>query len=322
MEKTMRAVAVRKPGGPEVLEYIEMLKPKLIPGWTLVRVKGFGINRSEIFTRQGLSPTVAFPRVLGIECVGEVAETSDPTHLPVGTKVASLMGEMGRAFDGSYAEYVLLPNEQVFPIETSLSWQDMAAVPETYYTAYLSLKNLHLADGQQVLVRGATSGVGVAFTKLAHAACSGLTIAGSTRSESKFAELTKAGFDEAVLDQNGELATGATFDRVLELIGPATMKDTCKHVVESGMVCSTGQLGGKWYLDGFDPIVDLPKNGYLTSAYSANVDEKVLQDLFRFIETHNIDVAPERTFDLAHVADAHRYLESSHSFGKVVVVEQ
>lgn len=85
-----------------------------------VKIKGFCINHSEIFTREGKSPSVQFPRILGIECVGEVVQSSTPA-LAVGQKVVFYYGrEMGRAFDGSYTEYVLLPNEQIYPIHTDL----------------------------------------------------------------------------------------------------------------------------------------------------------------------------------------------------------
>lgn len=319
----MNAVVVREPGGPDVLEYVRVPRPAVCEGRTLVRVYGFGINHSEVFTRQGLSPSVKFPRILGIECVGRVAETSDPVRLPVGARVASLMGEMGRDFDGGYAEFCLLPNEQVHPIETDLDWERMAAVPETYYTAYLSMRNLRLADGQRILVRGGTSGVGVAFARLVRAGFPGAIVVGTTRSIDKLDRVRAAGFDDAVVDADGALQVDRAeggFDRVLELIGPATMKDTCAHVREGGIVCSTGQLGGQWALDGFDPIVDLPPNGYLTSAYSDNVDGEVLQELFDFIARHDIDVAPERAYRLSEAADAHAHLEGSCSFGKLVVL--
>lgn len=101
----VKAIVIKESGGPEKLIYQDVPRPQLKPGWSLVKVKGFGINHSEIFTRRGLSPTVKFPRILGIECVGEIAETTDPGKLPVNQKVVSIMGEMGRDFDGSYAEY-------------------------------------------------------------------------------------------------------------------------------------------------------------------------------------------------------------------------
>ena len=320
MAETMHAIRVSRPGGPEVLEYVEVLRPEVRDGWSLVQVYGFGINHSEIFTREGKSPSVQFPRILGIECVGIVTESSDPERLPSGTKVASLMGEMGRAFDGGYTEYVLLPNEQIYPIETDLPWELAAAVPETFYTAFLSLENLRIEPGMKVLVRGGTSGVGVAFLKLVKAGFPDNPVLGTTRSMEKDRLLVDAGFDGVVLDDSGSLATDERFDRVLELIGPATMKDTCTHVVEGGIVCSTGQLGGQWYLDGFDPIMDLPTNGYLTSAYSDNVSGQAVQELFTYVERNHVDVRPERIFRLNEVRDAHEYLQSAHSFGKVIVL--
>ncbi len=113
----MKAVVVYEAGGPEKLIYTEVSTPKIKPGWSLVQVKGFGVNHSEIFTRQGLSPSVQFPRILGIEAVGIIAETTSPIKLPLGQTVISFMGEMGRSFDGGYAEYVLLPNDQIYPFK-------------------------------------------------------------------------------------------------------------------------------------------------------------------------------------------------------------
>ncbi|WP_315306090.1 alcohol dehydrogenase catalytic domain-containing protein [Selenomonas noxia] len=177
----MKAVVVYKPGGPEQLVYTDVPRPALKADWSLVRVRAFGVNHSEIFTRQGLSPSVSFPRILGIECVGTVEETTDAVRLPAGQHVVSLMGEMGRAFDGGYAEYVLLPNEQIYPVQSELPWEILAAIPETYYTAFGSLKNLRIEDGYTVLVRGGASGVGIAFLRLMRAQFPHMYIVGSTR---------------------------------------------------------------------------------------------------------------------------------------------
>lgn len=162
--------------------------------------------------------------------------------------------------------------------------------------------------------------VGVAFARLARAGTPSLHLVGSTRGAERGALLRKTGFDDVALDVGGALELdGRMFDRVLELIGPATLKDSCLHVREGGIVCSTGQLGSRWYMDGFDPIVDLPANGYLTSFYSGNVDDRRLDELFAYIEEHGVDVAPERVFPLEDMVGAHRYLKGSHGFGKVVV---
>ena len=86
-QKTMKAIVIYEAGGPEKLVYTEVPVPEVKPGWSLVRIVGRGVNHSEIFTRDGQSPSVTFPRILGIECVGVIAESTDPARLPMGQKV-------------------------------------------------------------------------------------------------------------------------------------------------------------------------------------------------------------------------------------------
>lgn len=318
----MKAVVINEAGGPEKLIYKTVPTPQVKPGWSLVKIKGFGINHSEIFTRKGLSPSVKFPRILGIECVGVVAETTDEKNLPVGQKVISIMGEMGRDFDGSYAEYVLLPNKQIYPITTNLDWATLAVIPETYYTAYGSMLNLKIKNSDSILVRGATSGVGIAFLKLVKAKFPNIYIAGTSRSLNKEDQMLEVGFDKMILDQDDELQTDQKFDKIFELIGPKTIKDSFKHTNDGGIVCSTGELGNQWYLEKFDPIMDMAPNSYLTSFSSGNVNQAQINEMLSYIEKFHVNTKLEKVFDLAHVVDAHRYLEGSHSFGKVVVVEE
>lgn len=320
-EEIMKAIVIYEPGGPEKLIYTDVPTPEIKPGWSLVKVRGFGINHSEIFTRQGLSPSVNFPRILGIECVGTIAETTEPARLSIGQTIISIMGEMGRDFDGSYAEYVLLPNEQIYPIQSDLSWDCLAALPETYYTAFGSLLNLKLKPDDRVLIRGASSGVGIAALRLIRGKYPNMHVDGTSRDKRKNGLLQCEGFDCIILDQNGQLKTTQLYDKVLELIGPAALRDTFAHTHENGIVCSTGQLGGKWYLDDhFDPIIDLPANGYLTSFYSGNVDQKRLQALLDYVAHYHIDVHPEHIYSLKDVPKAHANLDNSKDFGKCVVV--
>ena len=317
----MKAVVVHEAGGPEKLVHQEVPLPEIREGWSLVKVMGFGINHSEIFTREGKSPSVKFPRILGIECVGIVERTSDEEKLPPGQKVVSIMGEMGRAFDGSYAEYALLPNDQIYPVQTELPWAQLASIPETYYTAFGSMKNLRIQATDKVLVRGATSGVGVAFAKLVEAQFTDIRIYGSTRKAEKGPRLLAAGFTDFIEDRNGILDTEEVFDKILELIGPATIKDSLSHINEGGIVCSTGQLGGKWFLEDFDPIMELKRNSYLTTFHSSDVSGEKLNELLAYIEEKGVAVEPERVFTLEEVAQAHAFLQSQESFGKVVVLD-
>lgn len=317
----MKAIVVSKAGGPEVLTYTDVPKPTIKSGWSLVKVMGFGINRSEIFTREGKSPSVQFPRILGIEAVGMIAESSDPEQLPVGQKVISIMGEMGRAFDGSYAEYVLLPNEQIYPVESTLSWANLAAIPETFYTAFGILKSLQITKSDHILVRAATSGVGIAVMKLIKGYAASISVTGTTRSANKSDQLLAAGFDDVLVTPTPNTLPNeaSQFDKIADLIGPAATRDSLQHLNEYGILSATGELGGVWTIDALDPIIDIPNNRYLTGFYSGDVSSSKMQEMLAFIEKYHIDVTPARVFNLAQIQAAHQYLQSQHSFGKVVV---
>ena len=317
----MKAVKIYQAGGPEQLIYQDVPTPDIKESWSLVKIKGFGINHSEIFTREGKSLSVQFPRILGIECVGEVAQSSTPA-LAVGQKVVSIMGEMGRAFDGSYAEYVLLPNEQIYPVYTDLDWTTLAAIPETYYTAFGSLQQLRIAPQDRVLVRGAGSGVGVAFAQLLKAQFPHVVLHGSTRNPAKATRLQAVGFDEVITEADGKIQTDQSYDKILELVGPATLRDSFSHINEHGIVCNTGQLGNIWYVNNFDPIIELKNNSYLTAFYSGNVSQAKLDAMFDYIRQFNVKILIERVFALEQVPEAHRFLQSEAGFGKVVVVNE
>jgi NADPH2:quinone reductase len=159
---TMRAVVVYEPGGPEALQLQERPVPAARPGWVLVRIHAFGLNRSELITRAGGSgDAVSFPRVLGIECAGEVVEAPGSTLQP-GQRVIAAMGGMGRDFDGGYEQYALLPFSRVIPVATTLSWAELGAIPESFGTAWGTLEQLALREGHSLLVQGGSSSVGMA----------------------------------------------------------------------------------------------------------------------------------------------------------------
>jgi NADPH:quinone reductase-like Zn-dependent oxidoreductase len=156
----MKAAVIHEAGGPEVLKIESLPIPTPQKGEVLIRVKAFGLNRSELFTRQGHSPNVRFPRVLGIEAVG-VVEEAPGNEFRKGDVVATAMGGMGRQFDGGYAEYTCAPAAQVQGIRAQLAWETLGAIPEMLQTAWGSIfKSLRLEDGERLLIRGGTTSGG------------------------------------------------------------------------------------------------------------------------------------------------------------------
>ena len=314
----MKAVVITRPCAAHELRISEVPTPTARPGWVLIQIRAFGINRAEIYTRQGHSPNVRFPRIIGIECVGEVADPAD-SGLRVGQRVVSLMNGMGRQFDGSYAEYTLVPANQVYPIESALDWATLAAIPETWYTAWGSLTDaLHLKAGETLLIRGGSSACGLAAAQLAvHL---GATVISTTRNPMHAEKIRAAGAAQVLID-NGQLArTGSAYaDKVLELVGASTLRDSLQCLNPGGIACFTGILGG-WVLERFEPIEDIPSGRYLTSFHSDSVNRTRMAELFAFIDRHQVAIARPTTFALHDIAQAHALMESNQAAGKIVIV--
>jgi NADPH:quinone reductase-like Zn-dependent oxidoreductase len=325
---TMRAAVCARAGGPEVLQVRELPVPAAREGWSLVRVKGAGLNRSELRARQGHSPNVTFPRVLGIECVGVVAASTDPA-VPDGTTVAAVMGEMGREFDGGYAEYALLPNPLLMPVTTTLPWDILAALPETYLTAQGSLDALGIGPGSQgrLLIRGGTSAAGMAAVSLASGY--GVETAATTRRDDRTGALTAAGADYALRDDGGSLAASVRAiwpegpDYVLDLVGASTLAGSLRLVRRGGTVCMSGSLSG-WAIPDFEPIAMIPSGTRLTAFHSDDLrgaaGATVLRRIIRQVEAGACRPAIDRVFGLDDIVAAHRYMEANQAAGKLVMV--
>lgn len=279
----MKAFVLEKPIPASEMKLSDIPTPMVKPGWVLVRIRAFGLNRSEIFTRQGDSPSVALPRVIGIECAGEIADPSNSTFLK-GQRVISLMGGLGRQFDGSYAEYALIPASQVYPIDTSLDWVQLAALPETYFTAYGSLfDSLRVKSGDTLLIRGGTSSVGIAAIQLAKAV--GVHVVATTRKQEKADLLLQYGADNVLIDDetienclHQKYPAGA--DHVLELVGTSTMGQSLRFLKKHGILCLTGILSGHWTADGFEPLDDISTATYLTTFHSNIVTGQDIAKMF------------------------------------------
>src|SRR5215470_9641544 len=146
----MRAIVIKQYGGPEVLAIEERPAPEPKPGHVVIEVKAFGLNHAEIYFRKGAWGEVA--EISGIECVGSVHADPDRRLAP-GQKVMALVGGMGRSINGSYAQLVRVPASNVVAVDTDLPWEELAAIPESYATAWTSLHgNLALAAGQTIVI--------------------------------------------------------------------------------------------------------------------------------------------------------------------------
>src|SRR5262249_13025407 len=181
----MRAIRRKQFGGPDVLEIREIAEPEPKAGHVVIQVKAFGINHAEKHMREGQWAEIA--DVSGIECVGGV-KSCPGREFAVGTKVAALMGGLGRTINGSYAEYTRAPVSNVAAIESDLPWADLAAIPETYATAWTCLfRNLEIAKGQSLVIRGATSSFGLAALNMAVNA--GVKVIATARNRDRFPKL-------------------------------------------------------------------------------------------------------------------------------------
>ncbi len=298
--------------------------PKVNPGWVLIRVKAFGINHSEVLLRQFEAdrPYIHTPIIPGIECVGEIAGKSD-SRFETGQRVMALMGGMGRSFNGSYAEYVLMPESHVFAVDSSLPWDELAAIPETFYTAYGSLSlALQLNPADTLLIRGGTSTVGLAAIQLAKAI--GAKVIATTRSERKAEILRSAGADGVVLEGEDfrkrflqEYPQGAT--KVLELIGASTILESLRITALHGIVCHTGLLGNVFSLKDFDPIKEIPSGVYLTGFYSNSPTQQQISAMMKLIENSNIHPIIAAKYSLDEISKAHELAEKRGQIGKIVI---
>jgi len=322
---TMRAVVLSQPGGPENLVLTELALPAPRPGWVRIAVRAFGLNRSELHTRLGLAQGVTFPRVLGIEAVGVVDDCPDGSFAQ-GQQVATMLGGMGRVFDGGYAEFVCVHCAQVIPFESALPWATLGAIPETLQTAYGSLTiGLDLQAGQTLLIRGGTSALGLAAARLAKDI--GATVLATTRQPDRSSALRENGVDHVIVD-DGRVAQAVRHilpngvNAALELVGTPTLPDTLRATRVHGTVCFTGMLSNQWTVEQFYPIDYIPRGVRLT-AYAGGASDlpaAVLQTYLDRIASGSISVGLVQTYALKDIAQAHADMEDNRVFGKLVGV--
>lgn len=325
----MKAIVIKQYGGPDVLEIEQRPTPSAKAGEVLIRVKAFGINHAEIYFRQGAWGEVA--EISGIECVGVVV--ADPTgKYSEGQQVLAIVGGMGRSRNGSYAEYTVAPINNVAALASELPWEALAAIPESYATAWTCLHgNLSLAAGQTLLIRGATSALGQAAVNIA--ADLGAHVLATTRNAQRAAGLQALGAREVLIeaaslkvDVRERYPEGV--DAVLDLLGNTTVLESLAMARRNGRVCLAGFLAGVGSIKEFEPVFQMPSGRHFSVFASALVtgtaefplDEVPFQHIVDRVASGRYQAKPARVFKFGEIREAHRLLESGQANGKVVVL--
>jgi NADPH:quinone reductase len=322
----MRAIVLEKFGGLDSLVYKEIPDPEPKAGHVVIEVKAFGLNHAEMHMRRGEWAEAA--KVIGIECVGLV-KVCPGGEFPVGAKVAALMGGLGRTINGSYAEYTRAPASNVALIESDLPWAELAAIPETYATAWTCLfRNLEIAKDQLLVIRGATSSFGQAAVNMAVNA--GARVIATTRNKQRFTMLEELGAERVELegpDLSKRIAEAKRLDAVLDLVGNSTILDSLAMLRRGGRACLAGWLGGLAPIKDFNPLAQMPSGVYLTFFASFvfgtpgfPLSDVPLQEIAQQVAAGRLKAKPTRVFGFEEIHEAHRVMEASEAGGKMVVV--
>jgi NADPH:quinone reductase-like Zn-dependent oxidoreductase len=323
----MRAIVITQSGGPEVLAIEERPDPTPAPGHVVIDVKAFGLNHAEVYFRKGVWGDVA--EITGIECVGVVRNDPDRRFAP-GQKVMALVGGMGRGINGSYAEQVSVPSTNVVAVDTGLPWEQLAAIPESYATAWTGLCGiLAIARNRTVAIRGATSALGHAAVNIA--AHLGARVIATTRNTTRATTLESLGARD-VLVESPALAKRVReryprgIDAVLDIVGNTTILDSLAMLRRDGHACVVGFLGGGGPL-ALEPVFQIPSGRHLSvfaSALVTGTPEFPLSEIpFQAIVDRVADGAyrakPARVFGFEQIQAAHRLMETNAAGGKIVV---
>src|SRR5262245_49825995 len=321
----MRAIVIDGFGDVEHLVIKELPDPEPKLGHAVIEVKAFGINHAEMHMRRGEWAEAA--EVSGIECVG-VVQSCPGGEFAVGTKVASLMGGLGRTINGSYAEYTRAPVTNVAPIESDLPWEELAAIPESYATAWTCLfRNLELAKGQTLVIRGGMSSFGQAALNMAVNA--GAEVIATTRKRDSFEKLESLGARRVELegpDLSSRIAERKRIDAVLALVGNSTILDSLAMLRRGGHACLAGFLGGLAPVPDFNPLLQM-SSGVHFSFFGSFVfgtpgfplSDVPLQAIANDVAAGRYKAKPTRVFRFEEIREAHRVMESNQAGGKMVV---
>ena len=322
---TMKAAVIHEAGGPEVLRLRASPSPTPQAGEVLIRIKAFGLNRSELFTRQGHSPGVKFPRVLGIEAVGLV-EAGTRKRVPQGRYRRDRNGRHGAAVRRRLRRIYMRASKAGATHQDRTRLGDAGCHPgDAADVMGLAVQVASLEKGERLLIRGGTTSVGLAAAAIAKN--HGAFVAATTRKPERNKLLLASGADQVFIDtgsiaeQVREVCAGGV-DKVLELVGTTTLKDSLRCAKQRGIVCMTGIVGNKWSFDDFAPMEAIPTAVSLTTYAGESEDfmRTPLEELVEQIVAGRLHVQVGKVFHLDEIVEAHRCMEENKAGGKIVVL--
>ena len=321
----MKAILFDQLGGPEVLKLGEVAKPEVKPGWVLIKNHAIGINFADTFFRQGaylVRPNL--PDIPGLEAAGVIeAVGSGVEHLKPGTRVAAIGSK-------TYAEYALASASQVMPLPDFVSFEEGAAFPIQVLTAYHMLHTAHQTTPvQTVLIHSAAGGVGIVAVQIAKAA--GARVIGTVSSDSKVGLVKEYGADAMInyatqdfAEEALKLTNGKGVDLILDAVGKPTLEKGLRCLAPFGHLILYGRAGGPP-----DPLnmmtlfqKSLKVSGFVLYTVSAMPDKhrEGIEKSFQLMREGKLKLLVGKRFPLAEAAEAHRYMESRQSTGKLVLI--
>ena len=322
----MKAIVFDQVGGPEVLALADVPKPQVRSGGVLIKSHAIGVNFADTRFRQGLYTVPAKPPdTPGMEAAGVIeAVGAGVTNLRPGMRVAAFTSK-------AYAEYCLSPSFMVVPLPDSVSFNDGAAFLIQVLTAY---HLLHTVDstgpGRTVLVHSAAGGVGLAAVQLAKAA--GARVFGTVSSDDKVALAKSSGADAIInytrdkfADEVLRLTDGRGVDLILDAVGKPTFEEGLRCLAPFGHLALYGRSGGA--TDPLNVATLSPKSlkvsGFSLPTITRNFPDKTRESAercFALLREGKLKLHIDKTFPLSQAADAHRYLESRQSTGKLLLI--
>ena len=325
----MKAIRIHEDGEPEVLRYEDAPDPEAGPGEVLIRLRAASLNRLDLWVRKGL-PSVPKPRILGADGAGTVEALGDGVeHLEVGQRVVINPGlehgdritVIGEHMDGTHAELIAVPAPNVYPLADQLSFEEAAAFPLVFETAYRMLSTrAGLQPGEWVLVWAAGSGVGSA--SLAVAKALGARVIATSSSDEKLARARELGADATVNHATGDVVAaakdatgGAGIDVVVEHVGEATWKTSLQVARTGGRIAVCGATTGP------NPPAQLHRVWWkqLTIVGSTMGTRTDFEAVYELVKSGRAKPAIDKVFPLADARAAHERMEAGEQFGKIVL---